>query len=113
MAGFEMLINYKNGISSMEIHRALGITQKSAWFMLQRLRTALHNRSFGATTKLGEPESEVEADETYIGGKIQHMRRNGELKYTSRAEGRTSTRRFWKAFLTGISVRFALTLSRT
>ena len=38
MAAFWMLVNCKNGISSMEIHRALGITQKSAWFVLQRLR---------------------------------------------------------------------------
>ncbi|MGC2450450.1 MAG: IS1595 family transposase [Candidatus Sulfotelmatobacter sp.] len=50
MMGFWMLVNCKNGVSSMEIHRALGITQKSAWFMLQRLRAALHNRTFGSTS---------------------------------------------------------------
>jgi len=48
MAGFWMLVNCKNGISSMEIHRALGITQKSAWFMLQRLRLALQDSFFGS-----------------------------------------------------------------
>lgn len=87
MTGFWMLVNCKNGVSSMEIHRTLGITQKSAWFMLQRLRTALHNRSFGSTTKLGGPDSEVEADETYVGGKIQNMHRNADLKYKVETRG--------------------------
>jgi len=76
MAAFWMLINCKNGVSSMEIHRALGITQKSAWFMLQRLRTALHNRSFGSTTKLGGPDSELEADETFVGGISKNMHKS-------------------------------------
>jgi transposase-like protein len=49
MTGLWMLVNCKNSISSMEVHRALGISQKSAWFMLQRLRTALHSQSFGST----------------------------------------------------------------
>ena len=56
MAGFWMLVNCKNGISAWRLHRALGITQKSAWFMLQRLRAALHNRTFGSTSKLGGPD---------------------------------------------------------
>jgi len=51
MAGFWMLVNCKNGVSSMEIHRALGITQKAAWFMLQRLRLAVQDDFFGS--KLG------------------------------------------------------------
>src|ERR1700685_2811179 len=46
MTAFWMLVNCKNGVSSMEIHRSLGVTQKTAWFMLQRLRNALHNRTF-------------------------------------------------------------------
>src|SRR5271154_5810951 len=80
MTGFWMLVNCKNGVSSMEIHRALGITQKSAWFMLQRLRTALHNRSFGSTTKLGGPDSEVEADETFVGGLTKNMHQSRRAK---------------------------------
>ena len=64
----------------MEIHRALGITQKSAWFMLQRLRTALHNRTFGSTTKLGGPDTEVEADETFIGGLTKNMHKGRKLR---------------------------------
>jgi transposase-like protein len=81
MTAFWMLVNCKNGVSSMEIHRTLGITQKSAWFMLQRLRTALHNRSFGQTTKLGGPNSEVEVDETFVGGKVANMHKSRRQKF--------------------------------
>src|SRR5437588_1115053 len=80
MTAFWMLVNCKNGVSSMEIHRALGITQKSAWFMLQRLRTALHNRTFGSTSKLGGPDSEVEADETFVGGLTKNMHKDRKLR---------------------------------
>ena len=71
MAGFWMLVNCKNGVSSMEIHRALGITQKAAWFMLQRLRLALRDDFFGS--KMGGPGSEIEVDESFIGGKARNM----------------------------------------
>jgi transposase-like protein len=87
MTAFWMLVNCKNGVSSMEIHRTVGVTQKTAWFMLQRLRTALHNRSFGQTTKLGGPESEVEADESYIGGKLENKHRNAKLRYMIESRG--------------------------
>ncbi len=53
MTAFWMLCNCKNGVSSMEIHRTLGITQKSAWFMLQRLRLAMQDGFY--TTKLSGP----------------------------------------------------------
>src|SRR5688572_6877331 len=62
-----LLVNCKNGISSYELGRALGVTQKSAWFMLSRLRLALQSESGG---KLG---GSVEVDETYIGGKARNM----------------------------------------
>lgn len=65
-----MLVNCKNGISSYEVGRALGLTQKSAWFVLHRIRLALQNRSF---SKIGGFGKEVEADETYIGGKARNM----------------------------------------
>src|SRR5580704_3404915 len=65
-----LLVNCKNGISSYEIHRALGVTQKSAWFMLHRIRLATQSGSF---VKLGGPGSEVEVDETFIGGKARNM----------------------------------------
>jgi transposase-like protein len=61
------IVNSKNGISSCEVHRAIGITQKSAWFMDHRIRFALGMDS-------GEKMSgHVEADETFIGGKARNM----------------------------------------
>src|SRR5438552_1748920 len=60
-----LLYNCKNGVSSWEIHRALGVTQKTAWFMLHRLRLAVHSETF---EKLS---GEVEVDETFVGGKAR------------------------------------------
>src|SRR5580692_6512118 len=65
-----LLINCKNGVSSYEIHRALGVTQKSAWFMLHRIRLAMQNNSF---MRIGQEGGPVEADETFIGGKPKNM----------------------------------------
>lgn len=65
-----MVINCKNGVSSYEIHRALKVTQKSAWFMDHRIRLALQGKS---TVKLGGSGKEVEVDETFIGGKARNM----------------------------------------
>lgn len=68
-----MIANCKNGVSSYEIHRALGITQKSAWFMLHRIRLAMQNNSF---VKMGGRGGEVEVDETFIGGAARFMHRD-------------------------------------
>ena len=68
-----MLVNCKNGISSYEVGRDLGITQKSAWFVLQRLRLALQARSF---VKLGGEGMGVEVDETFIGGLARNMHKD-------------------------------------
>src|SRR5436190_12137449 len=62
-----MLVNCKNGVSSYEIARDLGVTQKSAWFMLHRLRLAVESKSFEKIA------GHVEIDETYIGGKARNM----------------------------------------
>jgi transposase-like protein len=70
MAAVWMICNCKNGISSYEIHRALGVTQKSAWFMLHRIRLAMQH---GSLMKLGQGGKEVEVDETFIGGKARNM----------------------------------------
>jgi transposase-like protein len=63
-------VNAKNSISSCELARALGVTQKSAWFMLHRVRFALKRGSF---EKMGRNGTPVEADETYIGGFAHNM----------------------------------------
>jgi transposase-like protein len=66
-----MLTNCKNGVSSYEIARDVKVTQKSAWFMLQRIRLAMQDDFFGS--KLG---GEVEVDETFIGGKARFMHKD-------------------------------------
>ncbi len=72
-----MLVNCKNGVSSYELARAVGVTQKSAWFMLHRIRKALQT---GFTGKLGGPGCEVEADETFVGGKIANMHKSKKVR---------------------------------
>jgi transposase-like protein len=72
-----MLVNCKNGVSSHEVGRALEVTQKSAWFMLQRLRLALQS---GSLAKLGGGGTECEADETFIGGKARNMHQSRKIK---------------------------------
>lgn len=62
-----MLANCKNGVSSYEIHREIGVTQKTGWFMLQRIRLAMQ------TGSIEKMDGIVEADETYIGGKARNM----------------------------------------
>lgn len=81
-----MIANCKNGISSYEMARALGITQKSAWFMLHRIRLAMHNKDF---VKLGGLGSEVEVDETFIGGasRFMHRSRRDQYKVSRRGLG--------------------------
>jgi transposase-like protein len=61
-----MIASCKNGISSWELHRALGVTQKTAWFMLHRIRLAMQEGD-------GKLSGEVEVDETFIGGKARNM----------------------------------------
>jgi transposase-like protein len=74
-----LIVNCKNGISSYELARDLGVTQKSAWFMLQRLRLALKARDF--SFKMGSNEGgAVEVDETFIGGKTKNMHYGRKLK---------------------------------
>lgn len=69
-----MIANMKNGVSSWEIHRAIGVTQKTAWFMLHRIRLALQGDDGGKLS------GEVEVDETYIGGKARNMHRGRKAK---------------------------------
>jgi transposase-like protein len=67
---FWLEVNAKNSISSYELHRALGITQKSAWFMLHRIRLALQPGQSGKLSGI------VEADETAIGGRSKNMHKH-------------------------------------
>jgi hypothetical protein len=62
-----LVSNCKNGVSSWEIHRHIGVTQKTAWFMLQRARLALQGKNGGKLS------GEIEADESFIGGKARNM----------------------------------------
>jgi transposase-like protein len=74
LPAFWLLANCRNGISSYELHRSLGVTQKTAWFMLQRIRLAMEAQE---RAKFGGPDSSpVEVDETFIGGKIKNMHRS-------------------------------------
>jgi transposase-like protein len=75
--GVWCIVNAKNGISSHELSRALGITQKSAWHMLHRIRLAMRTKSFNR--KL---DGTIEADETFIGGAAKFRRRSKQLKGT-------------------------------
>src|SRR2546426_10093714 len=75
-----MITNCKNGVSSYEIHRDIHVTQKSAWFMLHRIRLAMQGDvvdTFGG---------EVEVDETYIGGLARNMHKDVRAR---KIQGRT------------------------
>src|SRR6185437_6801299 len=74
-----MIVNCKNGVSSYEIARSIGVTQKSAWFMMHRIRLAMDDSL--ASGKLGGEGKTVQADETFIGGQPKNWH-NG----TARAE---------------------------
>jgi transposase-like protein len=62
-----LIVNAKNGISSYEIHRSVGVTQKSAWFLLHRIRKAMQTGTFKKFS------GDVEVDETFIGGLARNM----------------------------------------
>jgi transposase-like protein len=87
------ITNAKNGISSWELHRALGVTQKSAWFMLHRIRLAMQTGTFGLL------KGEVEVDETFIGGKARNMHKS---KREERIRGRGAV---GKAIVIGVLER--------
>jgi len=70
-----MIANNRNGISSWELSRALGVTQKTAWFMLHRIRLAMQDDKRG-----GKLRGEIEIDETFIGGKARNMHKAAKAK---------------------------------
>jgi len=80
-----LIVTAKNGISSMEIHRSLGVTQKTAWFMLRRIREAMKN---GSMLKMGGNDmGPVEVDETFIGPKPQKMHADRRLRMQTAEKG--------------------------
>lgn len=75
LCGFWLIANAKNGISSYELSRSIGVTQKTAWFMLHRIRLAMQD---GSIEKFS---GRVEADETFIGGKGRNMHADKKMKF--------------------------------
>ncbi len=80
MCAVWLAVNCKNGVSSWELHRDLKVTQKSAWFMLGRIRLALRAHSWD-NTKIGSTGGPVEVDETFVGGKLKNMHKDRKLAY--------------------------------
>jgi transposase-like protein len=73
-----LISNCRNGVSSYEVARAVGVTQKSAWFMMHRIRKALSGEK---GVQIGGPDHVVETDETYINGKPMNMHLNKRVEY--------------------------------
>ena len=79
-----LIANAKNGISSYEVHRAIGVTQKSAWFLMHRIRLAMQRGTFN---KLA---GSVEVDETYIGGIARNMHKSVREKFGTGGAGKVA-----------------------
>jgi transposase-like protein len=82
-----MITNCKNGVSSYEIARSIGVTQKSAWFMLHRIRLAMGD----SDGKLGGNGGPVEIDETFVGGKVKNMHKSKRIKGMNYSAGNGKT----------------------
>lgn len=87
LAAMWQVVNCKNGVSSYEVHRAIGVTQKTAWFMDHRIRFAL--KSGDDSSLLGGQGTEIEIDETFVGGKIQNMHKDRRQKFGGGITGKT------------------------
>jgi transposase-like protein len=84
-----LIVTAKNGVSSCEIARSLDVTQKTAWFMLHRIREAMKN---GSMLKIGGSEGgPVEIDETFVGPKPQQMHRERRLRMQTALKGNQKT----------------------
>jgi hypothetical protein len=97
MIAMWQVVNCKNGISCYEIHRAIGVTHKTAWFLDHRIRLALQN---GSLEKFTGP---VEADETYVGGKAEFMHMDKRARKL--AEGKLGHGGYGKAIVSGLMDR--------
>ena len=87
-----LLMNCKNGVSSWDVYRAIGVTQKTAWFMLQRVRLAMQDNNTGG--KLG---GEIEVDKTFIGGRARNMHADKRAERVTDAgrKGKLLWQQFW------------------
>jgi hypothetical protein len=83
-----MLANCRNGVSSYEIARTIGITQKSAWHMMHRIREAMTDKT---SDKLGGNGTPVEIDETFVGAKVKNMHKNKRIKGLNYSAGNGKT----------------------
>ena len=92
-----LITNCKNGVSSYEIHRDLGVTQKTAWFMLHRIRLAMQGEAQGKFS------GEVEADETFVGGKVANMHLDKRTR--RRMQGLAGRGAVGKAIVSGLLER--------
>jgi transposase-like protein len=81
-----LVVNCKNGVSSCEVAKDVGITQKSAWFMDHRIRFALHRGSFDKMLS-----GEVEADETFVGGLARNMHKDVRARKVTGTGGKDKT----------------------
>ena len=88
-----MIANARNGISSHELGRAIGVTQKTAWFMLHRIRLAMQDDFTG-----GNLGGEIEVDETFIGGKIRNMHKAANFANNARRRAKRERRQLSSAF---------------
>jgi transposase-like protein len=90
-----VIVNCKNGVSSYELSRALGLTQKSTWFMLHRIRKAMGIKTdvkMGGSGSGSESDGEFEFDETYIGGGVRNMHKSRRLRINqARSQSVTTT----------------------
>ena len=71
LLGFRLMCGSKKGMAAHQLHRTLGVTYKTAWFMAHRIRESMRDLNPGP---MGGPNSVVEADETYIGGKSKNRK---------------------------------------
>lgn len=85
MMAMWQIVNCKNGVSSYEIHRAIGVTQKTAWFLDHRIRLAL---TMGTFNKLS---GQIEADETFIGGAARNMHKDKRARKITGTGGKDKT----------------------
>jgi transposase-like protein len=107
-----MLVNDKNGISSWELHRALGVTQKTAWFMLHRIRAAIKSGGF---EKLGGPDGgPVEVDETFVGGakRFMHASKKRRFSDTAKVDNKTAVMGFLDRNLRQVRARVVPNIKR-